>query len=65
MSTVHRSRFVIPVLGLLNVVLLLTAVVLGIYCEYNPKVDTTTNVWDCIVYCHGKKMLIVYIGQLT
>ena len=43
MSTVQRSRFVIPVLGLLNVVLLVTAVVLGIYCEYKSKVDTTTS----------------------
>ncbi|CAL8290948.1 unnamed protein product [Gadus morhua 'NCC'] len=38
LDQVHRSRFVIPVLGLLNVVLLLTAVVLGIYCSKTQEV---------------------------
>ncbi|CAL8283814.1 unnamed protein product [Arctogadus glacialis] len=33
LGQVHRSRFVFLVLGLLNVALLLTAMVLGIYCS--------------------------------
>ncbi|KAK0130673.1 C-type lectin domain family 4 member M [Merluccius polli] len=34
---VYRSRFVIPILGLLNIVLLVTAVVLGIYCSKSKE----------------------------
>ncbi|KAG7280690.1 hypothetical protein CRUP_004490 [Coryphaenoides rupestris] len=34
---VYRSRFVFPALGLLNVVLLLTAIVLGIYCNKSKE----------------------------